>query len=511
MERRNDDDIAFIDGASRTRITFRQLAERVERAATGLRARGVEPGDRVALLVPPSIDLVVAVYACWRAGAVTVVADRGLGLRGLGRAVRSARVQFVLGPGRALAVARAMRWSPGAVHIDVSSFPRLEADAAGLPVPTEPSPDSPAAVLFTSGATGPAKGVRYTHRALAAQRDALRATYDITAHDRLVAAFAPFALYGPALGIASGTPDCDVTKPGSLTAATLGKAVRELEATLAFASPAALANVLATAAKGHAMPTLRTVMSAGAPVPAETLRALRSLAPNATFHTPYGMTEALPVTDIELADIDDAEASGDRLGGVCVGRAVPGADVMIGELLGDPSVIVSSVPSGETGDVLVRAPWLSSGYDRLFRTETDARPLDHLGQVWHRTGDVGHLDALGRLWIEGRSVHVLHTADGVVTPVPIERRVDRELGVARSAVVGVGPVGCQQIVVVLEGSGGDGLASAEEARRTRAAAGRSIAAVLRCKQLPVDIRHNAKIDRTAVARWASEILAGRPS
>ena len=509
MARRADDSVAFIDGGTGKRITFRELAQRVELVSAGLRARGVAPGDRVAVLIPPSIDLVVVIYACWRAGAVTVVADRGLGLRGLGRAVRSARVQFAMGPGRALAAAAALRWCPGAVPIDVSTLPQLEAHSVGLALPDGPGADDPAAVLFTSGATGPAKGVRYNHGALAAQRDALRVAYNITSQDRLVAAFAPFALYGPALGIASATPDCDVTKPGSLMAAVLSDIVKALDATLAFGSPAALANVLATSKRTAPMPGLRLVMSAGAPVPAETLRALRPLAPNARFHTPYGMTEALPVSDIELADIEAAEQTGDETGGVCVGRAVPGAEIMIAPLLGAAGVPVRPIVAGTTGDILVRSPWLSSGYDRLFRTENDARPIDDAALVWHRTGDVGHLDVDGRLWVEGRSVHVIHTADGSVTPVPIERRVEKALDLSRSAAVGVGPLGCQQIIVVIEATGGDGLATTHQADRVRAATAQPIAAVLRRKALPVDIRHNAKIDRTAVAQWASDVLAGR--
>jgi olefin beta-lactone synthetase len=172
---------------------------------------------------------------------------------------------------------------------------------------------------------------------------------------------------------------------------------------------------------------------------------------------------------------------------------------------------VINEPNGITGDVLVRAPWLSAGYDRLFRTEADARPVDQVGHIWHRTGDVGHIDSEGRLWIEGRSVHLVHTAEGPVTPVPMERSVERDLGIIRSAAVGVGPVGCQALVIVVEMPGGDGLTDPDIAAQVRRVVQQPVAAVLRRKALPVDIRHNAKIDRAAVARWAAELLAGRSS
>jgi olefin beta-lactone synthetase len=500
------DDIAYADGATGTEISFSDLRRKVDRIATGLAARGLKPGDRVAVLVPPSIDLLTTVYAVWRAGGITVIADRGLGLGGLGRAVRSARVSWIIGTRQSIAAARTLRWAGGAKAIDVREYAKRERDGA---LPDAPLGDHDAAILFTSGATGPAKGVRYTHGALAAQRDALAITYGITPTDRLVAAFAPFALFGPALGIASATPDCDVTKPGQLTAATLFEACNKLNATMAFASPAALANVLATNAGVAPLTSLRVVMSAGAPVPAETLTALQPLAPNATFHTPYGMTEALPVCDIDLTEIVRAE---ERIGrrGVCVGQAVHGAEIMIAPLSFDSAAPITAVPVEEMGEIMVRAPWLSAGYNGLWLTETNARPTDAHGRIWHRSGDVGHIDDQGRLWVEGRSVHVISTANGVQTPVPLERQVEATLDRTRVAAVGVGPVGVQVVVIVVENrDGDDGLADATLARKVRVAvAPQLIAAVLQRKALPVDIRHNAKIDRTAVAAWAGDVLAG---
>jgi acyl-coenzyme A synthetase/AMP-(fatty) acid ligase len=129
--------------------------------------------------------------------------------------------------------------------------------------------------------------------------------------------------------------------------------------------------------------------------------------------------------------------------------------------------------------------------------------------VWHRSGDVGHLDSAGRLWIEGRSVHVVHTERGPVTPVPVEVAVEALPAVERCAAVGVGPTGCQQLVVVIEQPGApEGLTAPELAAQVRAAVAHPVAAVLQVPALPVDIRHNTKIDRTALAGWATRVLAG---
>ncbi len=512
-DRSEDDSVAFVDGASGAVTSFRELHRRVMGIARGLGELGVQPGERVAMLVPPSADLVAAIYGVWRAGGVTVVADRGLGLRGLGRAVRGAHVDWVIGAPEALAAARTLRWAPRASFVVTGARTRFGALATldGLSrsaavLPTLPLPDDPAAVLYTSGATGPAKGVRYRHHQLAAQRDALATTYGITRDDRLVAAFAPFALYGPALGIASTIPDVDVTKPGTLTAEALGAACASVDATIVFASPAALANVVRTSTgRDPRLAGVRLALSAGAPVPVATLRATGALMPAADLHTPYGMTECLPVADVSLTTIDAAGPGR----GVCVGHPVPGAKVFVAPLGFDAAVPVVAVPPGTTGEVLVSTPWLSDGYDRRWATERDARPLDAAGRRWHRSGDVGHVDAGGLLWIEGRSVHVVHTDRGPVTPVPVEIAAERVAGVLRCAAVGVGPVGCQVLVVVVEtDAGDDDLAPTELAAAVRAEVRQPVAAVLQVSTLPVDIRHNTKIDRTLVARWADQVLSG---
>lgn len=502
---------AVVDMASGDSVTWAELSERIERGARTLRASGMAIGDRVAMLTPPGVDALVVAYAIVRAGGVAVVADRGLGLSGLRTAIRSSRPRFVVGPRQARSAARVLRWAPGATMLDPGEL-RDGPEAGELPVP---DPDDLAAVLFTSGATGPAKGVRYTHAQLAAQRDALETTYAITADDRLVAAFAPFALYGPGLGITTALPDSDVTRPGTLSAGALSAACAEIDATMAFASPAALANVVRTAGEADAtvdgLRGLRVVMSAGAPVPSELLHDVAQLSPHATLHTPYGMTESLPVADVELTGIDAADAD-DPHGGVCVGAPVTGAEVLIVPFGFDARHPVAGLASGLMGEILVRSPWTSAGYDGLWATQTAARPVDTDGRRWHRTGDVGHRDASGRLWVEGRSVHVISAASGPITPVPVERAVERRLRGTRVAAVGIGPIERQQLAVVIEQRGANGLASTDIAHVVRSAVeplGIEVAAVLAVAEIPVDIRHEAKIDRAAVARWAEGVLAGR--
>lgn len=417
----------------------------------------------------------------------------------------------MIGSAAGLAAARAMRLpgsliAAGPVPYAVRRALGIRHDLASLatldaPAPGERGPDEDCAVLFTSGATGPAKGVVYTQRQALAQLELLRSTYGLTGSDRMVAAFAPFALLGPALGIGSAVPDIDVTAPGTLTAAALADAAAAVDATVAFASPAALRRVAATGdaltgPQRAALGRLRLLVSAGAPVPLALLTAVGSLVPAAEAHTPYGMTEALPVTDVSAAEIAAAGPGN----GVCAGRPLAGVEVRV-----DPA----------TREVCVRAAHVKDRYDALWATER-ASSRD---PGWHRTGDVGHLDDAGRLWIEGRVQHVITTADGMVTPVGVEQRIETLDGVGSAAAVGVGPPGTQVVVAVVVPAGpagggrltGRGLRPADPrlADAVRSAAGVDVAAVLTTDRLPVDIRHNSKIDRLAVARDAAHLLAGR--
>ncbi|MDT0166319.1 alpha/beta fold hydrolase [Actinotalea sp. AC32] len=550
-----DDSTALVEMAPSTgegvrTVTWRLLARRVREVARGLHAAGVRPGDRVSLLVPPGADLTATLYACLRIGAVVVVADAGLGPRGLTRAVRGAQPAVVVGERKGLAAARALGW-PGR-RVSTTTLPAATAAALGvetsLPdlvdlsvvtdLPPEPGPTDLAAVLFTSGSTGPAKGVAYTHEQLAAMRDALAGQYDLGVGTGLVAGFPPFALLGPALGCRSVTPDMDVTAPRTLTARAVAAAVAAADATAVFLSPAAVANVVATSdeltsADERALAGVRLVLSAGAPVPERLLVAVGRLMPEAVPHTPYGMTEGLLLTDVTLDGIRAAGAGAAApggaggAGGVCVGPPARDVTVTISALDDDGRATgTPGVAPGVTGEVVVAAPHVKDHYDRLWLTDRESRRgtpdgdgvtradvgvAVEPGARWHRTGDVGHLDAEGRLWVEGRLAHVVVTADGPVTPVGPEQRAESVTGVRRAGVVGVGPRGTQQLVVVVEtdpGARRPGLATPELTAGVRAAVGLPVAAVLVVPDLPTDVRHNSKVDRARLATWAEGVLAG---
>lgn len=493
--------VTWTDRGHQRQVPWQQLHDRVMGLATGLSRSGIAVGDRVSLLIPPSPELVATVYALWRIGASAVIVDAGLGVRAMRRALRSAAPDHCIGIPKGIALSRSLH-IPG-LRITTS---QLKSFASVIDPPPEPPVDAEAVVAFTSGATGPAKGVVYTQAQVQGTRDAIKATYDIGAHDALVAAFAPWAVLGPALGIPSAIPDMDVSAPRTLTANAVAEATASIDGTIMWASPAALRNVLRTAHQVHdrtPFDTLRLVMAAGAPVSRELLVEAQHLFPNARVGTPYGMTEVLPVCDVELTELEAAGAGN----GVLVGAPIQGVEIAVRALdvHGEPHGDLVTTPH-VTGEIHVRAPHMRERYDRLAAADVRS-PAG-----WHATGDVGHRDSDGRLWVEGRLQHVIVTEVGVVTPVGIEQLVQTDPDVDQAAVVGVGPVGNEVIVIIVTGPGGP-IAAPDLTARIRAtvrqATGHDVAAVLVRASLPTDLRHNAKVDRVALRAWADTMLQGR--
>ncbi|MBH0115249.1 alpha/beta fold hydrolase [Salinibacterium sp. NG253] len=551
-ERADDTTTAVIDMSTRgqrgpQQVSWRQLSDRVSQIAAGLTAIGVKKGQRVSLLVPPGPTLTAVVYACLRIGAIIVVADAGLGVKGLTRAVRGSWPDFIIGEAPGLTAARTLGW-PG-VRISTAQLPKVSAAALGVSyslrdlitlgantsLPAEPRAEDDAAILFTSGSTGPAKGVVYRHGQLSALRDVLARHFEVTADTGLVTGFAPFALLGPALGTRSVTPAMDVSSPRTLTARAVAAAVEASGGSMVFLSPASILNVVATSGDLTAhdrseLERVHTFLSTGAPIGAELLASAATIMPNATPHSPYGMTECLLVTDITLDGI--RAAAGGTHTGVCVGKPIGENLIRISALDSDGAATgTPSTEPGILGEIIVSAPHLKDHYDRLWLTDraaaretaidTDAAnaadPADATtapdapSARWHRTGDVGHLDELGRLWVEGRLPHVIVTATGPIAPVGAEQDVEGVAAVRRAAVVGVGPHKLRQAVAVVETispTRKPGLADPELTAAIRASTTLPLVAVLAVPQLPTDIRHNSKIDRTRLSEWAERLLAG---
>jgi len=504
-----------VGGRFRT-TTYAALDARVDRVAAGLAHAGVRPGMRTVLLVPPTADFFALAFALGRLRAVTVLVDPGIGPAKVKGCLAEADPEAFIGSAKAHLARRLLGWAPGArVLVTAGAAPalggrtlrRVEQDGRWRQpfVPPARPDGTPAAIVFTSGSTGPPKGVEHGESQLVAQAELLRQLYFDGPAEVSLSTFAPFALFGPALGATTVMPRMDATRPADVVPARVVAAANRFGATVMFGSPALLDTL---SRGGGRMPTLRRVTSAGAPVPRKVQRrTLAMLADGAQVLTPYGATEALPVTSIssdELLSLPEA--------GICVGRPVPGVDVALVRVTDEPMTELTPdllVAPGEVGEVVVRGPVVSPRYaDRP--EATAAAKLRWDGQVAHRMGDLASLDDEGRLWFAGRKAHVVHTAAGPLYSVPCEEVFNLHPAVRRCALVGVGAAGRSEPVLVVQlerGVAPSAVLTAELLERGRAdERTRTISRVLYKDDFPVDIRHNSKIDRPRLGVWA----AGQP-
>lgn len=516
------------DGRARVaRLTARDLDRRSDAVAHGLASAGLRPGMRTVLMVPPSPDFFALTFALFKLGAVPVLVDPGMGIANLGRCLDEARPEAFIGIPKAHAARLVLGWARRHLRHTVMVGPRipgggpslrrLETSAPDTPYPVhEPQPDELAAILFTSGSTGVPKGVETPHRVFASQVQMLAEVFDIRPGERDLATFPLFALFGPALGMASIVPDMDASKPASADPDKLLEAFTRFECTNMFASPA-LIDKLGRHCERHGiiLEGLERAISAGAPasIPAVE-RFARALPPGAQVFTPYGATECLPVAVIGSREIlEETRHATQRGQGVCVGRPVAGMEVAIIPIHDDPIEQWSEElrrPPGEIGEIVVRGPVVTPGYFGRPEATALAKIPDPAGGLWHRMGDVGHLDEQGRLWMCGRKAHRVRTARGVSFTVPCEAVFNAHPAVFRTALVGV-PRGdtCEGVLCVELEPGTPLPPKLEEELQALGQAHehtRSIRRFLVHPGFPVDIRHNAKIFREKLAVWAQEQL-----
>ncbi|MBA3619357.1 MAG: AMP-binding protein [Acidothermales bacterium] len=505
--------------------TYAELDRRSDVLAAGLTAMGIVAGVRTAFLVPPGEDFFALAFALLKAGAVPVLVDPGIGARNIKTCLGEVAPEAFIGVPRAHVARRVLRWCPSARLLVTVGGPRLpgggrslraveRAGAALLPfgAPFDSpvaSPDAVAAIAFTSGSTGVPKGVEYRHRHLSAQVRLIRELYAVAPGEVNLATFPPFALIGPALGMTTVIPRMDPTRPARVDPRRVVDAANTFGATMMFGSPALLDTVGRWAeTSGASMPTVRTVLSAGAPVSRSVQRRfLAMLGPDAQVHTPYGATEALPVTSIGSREVLGLDQPG-----ICVGRPAPGVDLAVIDISDEPVRRVTDSmrrPDGLVGEIVVRGPNVTDTYAER-PAATALAKTDWDGQLAHRMGDLGYLDGAGRVWFCGRKAHRVTTVTGTMFSVPCEEVFNAHPAVRRSALVGVGAPGRQRPVICVElergVSASPALSAALFALATRDPLTETIGTVLYHCGFPVDIRHNAKIDRGALAVWAARRL-----
>ena len=507
-------------------ITFRELARQSDSYAHGLQRIGLRRGARTIVMVQPSLALFALTFALFKVGAVPVLIDPGMGRKNLVTCLASVEAEAFIGIPLAHVMRILFRSAFRSVKTVVTVGRRwfwgwhtladLVADEEPYEIVSTRA-DETAAILFTSGSTGPAKGVVYTHGIFDAQVKYLHSQFGYGPDEIDLASFPLFALFDAALGMTAVIPDMDASKPGSADPHKIIDAIESERCTHMFGSPALLNRVARFGeAQGIKLPTLRRVITAGAPVQPALLERLHKLLPNdGEVFTPYGATESLPVASIGsreiLRETKDITAGG---GGTCVGRPVSGMNVRVIEIGDEPIETwgdVHELPAGEIGEITVAGPVVTHEYFR----QVDATRLAKIRDgetIVHRMGDVGYRDERGRLWFCGRKAHRVVAETETLFTVPCEAIFNQHPSVFRTALVGIGQRGRQTPVICVElesDAGNPDKAQIERELRRLGAANRLTARIdkfLFHDSFPVDVRHNAKIFREKLTTWAAERL-----
>ncbi|WP_342316427.1 olefin beta-lactone synthetase [Lysobacter sp. FW306-1B-D06B] len=510
-------------------LTYRDLDARSDAIAAGLARRGIVRGTRTVVMVRPSPEFFLLMFALFKAGAVPVLVDPGIDKRALKQCLDEAQPAAFIGIPLAHVARTVLRWAPSAririttgarAWLSDATLAQVEREGANAGAQlADTQPDDVAAILFTSGSTGVPKGVVYRHRHFVAQIAMLRDALGIQSGGVDLPTFPPFALFDPALGLTSIIPDMDPTKPALADPRKLHDAIARFGVDQLFGSPALMA-VLANF--GAKLPTVKRVTSAGAPVPADVVAKMRELLPDdAGFWTPYGATECLPVAVIESRELQSTREATESGAGTCVGRAVAPNEVRIIAITDAPIAQwddTQPVEEGVVGEITVAGPTVTDTYfNRDAQTKLakiGERLPDGSERIVHRMGDVGYLDAEGRLWFCGRKSHRVETADGPLYTEQVEPVFNTHRDVRRTALVGVGAIGAQRPVLCVELAPGVDARQWQRIERELRAIGAPRAHAARIDtflvhpKFPVDIRHNAKIGREKLAVWVAGRISG---
>ncbi len=512
--------------------TFHQLREAVNRYAAGLHFFRVSSGMRVLVLAKPSLDFAALFFSLNKVGAVPVIIDPGMGVSAMLACIEKSRPEVMIGDPKAFLLKRAFRRFFKSVKTTITT--RNSALSFGAISLTELSMNGGAggdvphggedlgAILFTSGSTGTPKGVELKRRNMLAQKSAWNTAFNLDDDDVDLVTFPIFLLVSISSGRTCILPEIDFSKPGKADPHKLLQAIEDHAPTFCFASPV-LWNKLSkyAVAKKVEIDCLSKVVSGGAPVPFSVLSRLSFIAPAAKIFTPYGATEALPISSITFSEIDsDTQKLSDQGFGTCVGRPVKGVDIKI---IKDTDETIYSwannmaLPANIVGEIVVKGAVVTEAYSDDIRATAKAKIYEYRGAFngdcklcWHRMGDLGYFDEEGRLWFCGRKSHKVVIGESVYYSVKVEGIFNALASVWRTALVAVNRngTGMAELALAVELEPEERISFSvvkESLHRLSKTHNIPIKHFLHHKDpFPVDRRHNAKIDRVQISRWAEK-------
>ena len=508
-----------------THLTFRQLQRESDCLAHGLLASGIRRGTRTILMVKPSLEFFALTFALFKVGAVPVVVDPGMGIKRMLNCLSESNASALIGIAPAhilrtlypkffktvkIAVTLGKKWFwSGMTLQDIRRTP-------WKPFPlAETRGKDMAAILFTTGSTGPAKGVVYTHGIFDAQVQTIRDHFNIQPGEIDLPTFPLFALFDPALGMTAVIPDMDPTRPARVNPENIIEAVLRHGVTNMFASPALLNQVGRYGRDNRIkLPSLKRVISAGAPALPSILECFSTMLGKETEIFPgYGATEAMPVAAIGSHTVlSETRQLSEKGFGICVGRVVEGVKARIIRISDDPIPEWTddlTLPGGEIGEIAVQGELVTRSYFHRPKDDSLGKIRDG-GLFWHRMGDLGWFDKEARLWFCGRKSHRVITEKETLFTIPCEAIFNNHPDVFRSALIGIGKAGEQKPVICIELEKSSIRKSRQAIKEELTALGKGnamtagIETFLFHKSFPVDIRHNSKIFREKLTLWAKK-------
>lgn len=499
-------------------LTFRELDVRSNKFAIGLQKLGLQKGDKTLLFLRPSLDFSAMTFALFKLGVVPVFIDPGMGRENLLKCIKECAPVGLIAEKEVHFIRMFFRGTFKSVKFNVTngkrawgkmlSIKKMKAERTQLFKSVQFDPTDQAAILFTSGGTGTPKGVVYSHEIFDQQTSILKELYNLTPNDIDLPGFPLFSLFTIAMGMTSCIPDMDPSKPGQCDPKKLYQNIVDNQPTFMAGSPAIWERVADYCAQNNlTLPSVKYLVMFGAPVSTLIHKKFKAILPNGTTYTPYGATEALPVSNISGDFILKNTALLSENGkGTCIGQVVPGSVVKIIKItdsviekLSDAKILSTN----EVGEIIVKGPTVTKEYLNLPEKTREAKIYDGT-DVWHRMGDMGFFDENNNLWFLGRKAHRVETRDGMMTPISCEAIFNKHPAVRRSALVGLGPLGKQTPAIVIERKDGQFLSGKERsifesellsiAKKFPHTA--NIQKLYLSKHFPVDVRHNIKIDRT---------------
>lgn len=487
-------------------ISFGELWRRIDRVSSGLRRLGLAPGDRAIVMIPMSIDLYVGMLAVLEMGAVAVFVDPWIGRRQIASFAAFASPRAWLGIPKShllrwmdarlrsipFTVTTGWRLGPVPGRCTLAELESAEGDGEVQPVER----DDPALITFTSGSSGEPKGANRTHRFLLAQHEALAHEFPAEEGDVDMPMFPVFALNNLASGVPSVVPAMDFRRVDRVDAGRVLAQMHRHGVTTCTASPPFFDRIAARIAAGETRPSLRRILTGGAPVSDAQLRDWRRAFPETEILVVYGSTEAEPVAHLTAEE----RLSSKRSPGFCAGRPSERVQAKIVRIHDGPIELGPEgwegweLPAGEIGELLVSGDHVCRDYYQNPKAVRENKIVDPDGGVWHRMGDTGSFDPEGRFWIAGRVHSTIRRSGQLVHPQLVEQAAKGDdPRIRRIAAVGMpDPQLGERVAIVVE-TGEQGLQGEIVARL--AAAGFTVDEVrLTPEPLPVDPRHNSKID-----------------